>query len=32
MFVHAADHGVDRLGNAEAARLRCTSIGSQTAP
>src|SRR5271166_1587050 len=32
MFVRAADHGVDRSGNAEAARLRCTSMGSQTAP
>jgi len=29
MLVHAADHGVDRSGNAEAARLRCTSMGSR---
>ena len=26
------DHQTGRSGNAEAARLRCTSIGSQTAP
>src|SRR5271166_3461668 len=32
VFMRAADHGVDRSGNAEAARLRCTSMGSQTAP
>src|ERR1022692_2373486 len=32
MFARPADHGTGRSGKAEAAILRCTNMGSLTAP
>jgi hypothetical protein len=32
MLARLADHRAGRSGKAEVARLRCTSMGSQTGP